>query len=312
MQSRPLQNTVQSQQFNTFFGQTQNYTRQPPQQDPWTGQGPPRNPNTPRSGIAVFDPATDPLDYSAFVNDVDYWAMNNTDPNYLVSPNETMAPPQDLFAIAAQQNFIQQQANNRTQNQPQMQTDNRIEMKFTPASPRPDSQNFVNLDATSPLFTETYITGTDSYQPASPTTSSIDHPVRTSFQRGVASPQASAASPGGSEGMYSSYTQSEANMMIDPYPNKPFDTRLPPAPSPVEVMGEGSFDASPEPESQLGRRTSSNKGTGRPGGRQLGTHLDPKVAKSAHDMRKIVACWHCVLQRDKVRFWISLFLRRLD
>lgn len=31
----------------------------------------------------------------------------------------------------------------------------------------------------------------------------------------------------------------------------------------------------------------------------MGTHLDPRVAKSAHDMRKIVACWHCVLQRDK-------------
>jgi hypothetical protein len=31
----------------------------------------------------------------------------------------------------------------------------------------------------------------------------------------------------------------------------------------------------------------------------LGTHLEPTVAKAAHDMRKIVACWHCVLQRDK-------------
>ena len=38
----------------------------------------------------------------------------------------------------------------------------------------------------------------------------------------------------------------------------------------------------------------------RPRGRALGSHLEPKVAKAARDMRKTVACWHCVLQRDKV------------
>ena len=46
-----------------------------------------------------------------------------------------------------------------------------------------------------------------------------------------------------------------------------------------------------------------SRGVNRPAGRAVGTHLEPKVAKAAHDMRKIVACWHCVLQRDRVTFF---------
>lgn len=59
-----------------------------------------------------------------------------------------------------------------------------------------------------------------------------------------------------------------------------------------------SFDASPEPDlvgNSAGKTVTKSGG----GGRALGTHLEPTVAKAAHDMRKIVACWHCVLQRDK-------------
>ncbi|KAF2809393.1 uncharacterized protein BDZ99DRAFT_28134 [Mytilinidion resinicola] len=37
----------------------------------------------------------------------------------------------------------------------------------------------------------------------------------------------------------------------------------------------------------------------RPGGRKLGGHLRPEVAKDAHRMRKIGACWRCVIQRDR-------------
>lgn len=39
----------------------------------------------------------------------------------------------------------------------------------------------------------------------------------------------------------------------------------------------------------------------RSGGRLLGSHLQPAVAADANMMRKVVACWRCVLQRDKVR-----------
>jgi len=67
--------------------------------------------------------------------------------------------------------------------------------------------------------------------------------------------------------------------------------------STVSAVPELSFDASPEPESS---QSAAQKAlAAKSGGRALGTHLEPTVAKAAHDMRKIVACWHCVLQRDK-------------
>jgi hypothetical protein len=55
-----------------------------------------------------------------------------------------------------------------------------------------------------------------------------------------------------------------------------------------------AYDGMLEPESATSARNLAKNG-----GRALGTHLEPEVAKAAHDMRKISACWHCVLQRDK-------------
>lgn len=304
MQSRPLPNTLPSQPYSNYFGQ--NYPNQPPRQDPWNGQGPPRNPNVPRSGMAVFDPVTDPvsppIDYSAFVNDVDYWTMNNTDPNYLISPNDPMAPPQDVFSTAQQHFFRQQQQQQQRQqqtlmqprNQSQIQNSSPIEMRLTTASPRPDSQNFVNYNSASSLFKNNYVTD------------SVPSSLMTSIEQAPNSPLASASSPGGSEGMFSSYQQSDPGMVLDPYPAETFDTQFLPPPSPVRPSPNRSvhgltFDLSPEPEHHNIRRSGVSKVTGRPGGRALGTHLPAKVAKAAHDMRKTVACWHCVLQRDKVR-----------
>ncbi|KAF2684912.1 hypothetical protein K458DRAFT_28082 [Lentithecium fluviatile CBS 122367] len=307
MQGRPLQNTFPSQPHSNYFG-GQNYTSQPPRQDPWNGQGPMRNPNLPRSGMAVFDPVTDPvpqqIDLSTFVNDVDYWTMNNTDPNYLISPNDP-APPQDVFPTAQQifqqrqqrQQPQQQQSFMQPQNQQQIQNSSPIEMRLTTASPKPDSQGFVNFNSQSPLFTNNYITD------------SVPSSLITSIEQAPNSPMASASSPGGSEGMFSSYQQSDPGMVLDPYSNEAFDTQFLPPPSPVRpspnrsipevTFPEVIFDFSPEPEHQTSRRSGASKPSGRPGGRALGTHLDAKVAKAAHDMRKTVACWHCVLQRDK-------------
>lgn len=307
MQSRPLSSTLSStltsQPYSSYFGQ--NYSNQPSRQDPWTGQGPPRNPNVPRSGTAVFDPVTDPvpthIDYSAFVNDVDYWTLNNTDPNYLISPNDPVAPPQDHLFTTAEQNFFQQQQQHRTlaqaQRQPQVQNNSPIEMRVTNASPTPDANNFVNYNHTSSLFTNNYVT---EGAPSS---------LITSIELAPNSPLMSASSPGGSEGMFSSYQQSDPGMVLDRYPGEHLDTQfLPPAspnrPSPNRSIPEVTFDISPEPEHlsehPAVRRSGASKVTGRPGGRTLGTHLPAKVAKAAHDMRKTVACWHCVLQRDKV------------
>src|SRR5689334_23201095 len=81
---------------NTF---TQNYTTQPPRQDPWNGQAPARSPITPRSGGVIFDPMTDTVNYSEYpnLNSVESWRLNYTDPNYLLSPSEQVPPPQETF-----------------------------------------------------------------------------------------------------------------------------------------------------------------------------------------------------------------------
>lgn len=68
------------------------------------------------------------------------------------------------------------------------------------------------------------------------------------------------------------------------------------------TIPEFTFERSPEPDSYKSNANLKNlnlKMLSKSGGRALGTHLEPKVAKAAHDMRKTVACWHCVLQRDK-------------
>lgn len=304
--ARQVQNVMAPQSFHNFGNQ--NYTNQPPAQDPWNGQGPPRNPITPRPGIAVFDPMTDPVDYSgsAYMS-VDYWASNNTDPNYLISPNAVEAP-QELFPMAP---FMQQPDNNRADAQSQIQDTSPIEMRLITASPSPDSQNFVNYTAESDLFTSNYVTGSG-FSPA----------LVTPVDQTPNSPLASASSPGGSDAIFSSYQCSDPGMDLDPYPFEGFNTHFVPPPSSVEMepspsrmmQSDGLLDVSPEPEPkpQPTRRSGATKGSGRPGGRALGTHLEPKVAKAAHDMRKIAACWHCVLQRDKVRYLDLLFASCLD
>jgi hypothetical protein len=300
MQSRPLPHTLPPQPFSNYYGQ--NYPNQPPRQDPWNGQGPLRNPNQARPGIAVFDPVTDPIsppiDCSAFVNTVDYWTMNNTDPAYLLSPNDPMAPPQDLFTTSQQhlfqQQHPQQQTMLRAHYQGQIHNSSPIEMRLTAASPPPDSQNFVNYNSSSPLFTNNY------------TTESVSSSLTNSIEQVPNSPLVSASSPGGSEGMFSSYQHSDPGMAYDQCAAETFDNQFLPPPSPVRPSPNRSvhgvtFDFSPEPEHHTTRRAGPSRATGRPGGRALGTHLPAKVAKAAHDMRKTVACWHCVLQRDKVR-----------
>ncbi len=113
-----------------------------------------------------------------------------------------------------------------------------------------------------------------------------------------------AASLSSSDGIFSSYQPSDSDMMMDPFPAQRFGHKPPPSTSSLEMdylnTGEASemnFGLSPEPESS--RSVMATKGLSKSGGRALGTHLEPKVAKAAHDMRKTVACWHCVLQRDK-------------
>lgn len=324
-----MQNSLPSPYFHHYLGQ--NYISQPPGQDPWSGQGPLRNPEQPRSGIAIFDPASDnvaPVIFSDLVSDVvsdiDYWTSNNTDPNYLISPSQPTAPPQDFVFNATPHAFVQRpqqsQQTGRVQThqaqvyrhtppevrptraqpsprnwvQPQrrIQDSSPIDLRVTNASPSPDAHNFVNYDPTSSLFTDNY----------------INHSLPSSVEHASSSPLAPASSPGGSEGMFSSYQTSDRGMALDTYFHDTLDRGFLPTPSPVYAARspassvELTFDLSPEePEHRPARRSGGSRATGRPGGRALGTHLDARVAKAAHDMRKTVACWHCVLQRDKAR-----------
>lgn len=245
----------------------------------------------------MFDPISDPTLYTDFPNnDINFWTANFTDPNLLVSPSEPMVPPQDMmFGLAAQHrgsqgSFIQSP----------------VEFRFNGALQPPNQPSlvqpsFVNYDASSALITDNYIVP-NQLVPTSPSVSSVGQYPQPFYQPAL-SPQPSAPSPGSSEGNHSH--QRSDYEMLETLPacrsnNATFSPSQPStrgSASPAQPVPEFSFDTSPEPEHL--RRESTSKGTAKSGGRALGTHLDPRVAKSAHDMRKIVACWHCVLQRDK-------------
>jgi hypothetical protein len=320
-QARPQQSTFLPQQYIHYQGPT--FANQT---DPWNSEQPMRSPDAPHSGIVLFDPATDPSDYSAFINPhvvdpvtdpseysafinphVDSWTMNNTDPNYLVSPNEPVMPPQDLFSIATQ-NLVQRQPGRPVAQGPvhahaYAPNSSLIEMRIHRASPSPNSQRFAPYDA--PVLRMG--SRRSSQQHPSPITTSIELPSGMNLPS-AGSPYASASSPGGSEGMFSSYQQSDPDVeRRQSHSHQSFGHTMRPSSSvevefsPSRTLLEAANDLSPDPEGTTGRRqVGPIRSTGRPGGRALGTHLEPKVAKEAHDMRKIVACWHCVLQRDKV------------
>ncbi|CBX97109.1 hypothetical protein LEMA_P102400.1 [Plenodomus lingam JN3] len=286
---------MQDQQLHPMaLPQYQHYDTQPLQHDPWNGQGPARSTIVPRSGHVMFDPATEQLISSGYVTNVDTWRMNHPEPSYLISPSEPTMPPQDNFYFATAQHLAQSSQNQipRTQMANQLP----IEMHLTRASPPPDNQGFINYDASSPFFSD-YHTSSNNL-PSSLTRTAGSH---VAPYEPVISP--TVASPIGSEDMLSSYTQSESGVSADRYFSNQFmQGEVMPSQTlqadylPDRSMPEATFDASPEPETA---QSAAAKALAKSGGRALGTHLEPQVAKAAHDMRRIVACWHCVLQRDK-------------
>jgi hypothetical protein len=275
-----------------------NFTTQPHQQDPWNGEGPPRSIMIPDAGSVMFDPATDTGTGNYYPNNVDSWAWNNTYPPSLLSPSEPMAPPQDSIFPLQSPGFPYQSNGYMTHSQATVPVE--AHLITSPTSTSPNFGEFINFNASSRLITDTYTTP-DQHVPVSPTESSLVNYLQSPVQP-AGSPFVSAGSPGGSDGMVS-YQHSDVDMTFDQAPAPALEQHVPQSQalihgsaSPTGVT-EMSFDASPEPEqSQSG---SATKGSNKSGGRALGTHLEPKVAKAAHDMRKIVACWHCVLQRDK-------------
>lgn len=274
---------------------TPNYTTQPSQHDPWNGQGPSRSSMTPRSGNVIFDAITDPVNYGDYLND---WRINFTDPDYLISPSEHMAPPQENFfpPIAAQNLVYRPQINNSLTHVHHPISP--VGMQIIQPSPPPDQQNFVNYNASSRLFTESYIVE-NRHPPSSPGNSSTGQYARSPYQPPI-SP--SAGSPGSSNGTFS-YQHSDSGMFLDFFPRPQYDRMMPAQNTPMQInhtqaqnMPEVTLEAAPEQESAA---AVAARNLVKNGGRALGTHLEPEVAKAAHDMRKIAACWHCVLQRDR-------------
>lgn len=250
----------------------------------------------PRSGNVIFDMDTDPVNYADFLN-VDSWAATFPDPVNIISPSEPMLPPQDnVFTPGIP--YIPHGSHQHARSG-SMQIQSPVEMQIIGPSPPPDPENFVNYDASSKIFTDAYITTDQSPGPAS-VTSSIQQLQQSPYQQTI-SP--SAASPVSSDGRFSYYQQSDPGMLADHFQPHQIDYTVPASSSVLKLdtlsaahMPDMSFDASPEPESS---RSATAKALAKSGGRALGTHLEPTVAKAANDMRKIVACWHCVLQRDK-------------
>ncbi|KAF2016039.1 hypothetical protein BU24DRAFT_347388 [Aaosphaeria arxii CBS 175.79] len=294
------------------------YMTQPSRQDPWSSQRTPHASAVPQpSGIAHFGSSSDPTLFDSFPSqNIPMWVSDTSDTSSLLSPNEPVVPPQDIFYPFPGQNF-------QSQNQPSLRL-SPVEPLQTELSPSPDSGGFINYDPSSSFFTRQYDIAEQQPQSISPVTpaqvsysaSYVDRISRSSSNMGqsypssflpAVSPQASAPSPGGSEGVFS-YQQSESGLMMEPYPHEYIDTKPPQSHSPLmiehspfEKMSRAAsnsshdFDQGNPSRPQLVSKNSSS----RPGGRALGTHLEPAVAKQAHDMRKITACWHCVLQRDK-------------
>ncbi|KAF2854828.1 hypothetical protein T440DRAFT_387250 [Plenodomus tracheiphilus IPT5] len=282
------------QQHHMSTAQYQHYATQPLQHDPWNGQGPPRSSIVPRPGHVMFDPATEQLMSSGYMTSVDSWRLNHPEPSYLISPSEPAMPPQDNFYTTTPQHLAHHSHNQvpRTQFVNQLP----IGMHLTRTSPPPDNQGFVNYDASSPFFSEYH--GASNNFPSLLARTAANQ--RSAYKPAISPP---AASPISSENMLSSYTHSEPGVMADPYFSNQFmQKEVLPSQNikmdylPATGITEATFDESPEPESS---QSAAAKALAKSGGRALGTHLKPQAAKAAHDMRKIVACWHCVLQRDK-------------
>lgn len=251
---------------------------------------------TPRTGGVMFDAVSDPINGGNYL-DVGLWTESHTDPNYLVSPSEQGVPPQEgFFNNIPSPNLV---------HRPQITIPGHVHnlspvgIQFDQASPPSDQQNFVNYNATSSIFTDSYIIP-NGQSPSSPGNSSNGQYPQSPYPPTI-SP--SAGSPGSSDGVFP-YHQPDPGMMLDSFSIQQLDQGLPTQQftqqqakftvsgnTPVVTYNEAS-----EPESTS---AAALKALGKNGGRTLGTHLEPEVAKAAHDMRKISACWHCVLQRDK-------------
>jgi hypothetical protein len=182
-------------------------------------QPPSTFPTTPRTGGKIFDaiPGPPPLNYGDYPLDckVDTWTQQFTDPNYLISPSEHMV---GRFSNPDTPDLVQQTMPHRPQiNIPPPHTFSSGPIE--PQSPQPaqvelspDMQGFVNYNASSSLFTDSYITERKP-PPSSRGNLSLSHYPHLPCQQ-VVSP--SVVGPDSSSGVFSFH--SDQAMMLDPFP----------------------------------------------------------------------------------------------
>ncbi|OAG19159.1 hypothetical protein CC77DRAFT_188886 [Alternaria alternata] len=93
----------------------------------------------PRSGHVVFDPASDHINYSDYLIDVDSWAAQYTDPSSLISPSEPTTSFQGDLYFPQGQNHPHHSYDHVPRTQ--LPTHQSIEMQLTRASPPPNQQS---------------------------------------------------------------------------------------------------------------------------------------------------------------------------
>ncbi|KAF2200750.1 hypothetical protein GQ43DRAFT_463734 [Delitschia confertaspora ATCC 74209] len=299
---------MDSQPYNHLYGTA--YTRQPTQHDPWNTQAPPRNPNEPQPDIALWDPVTAPqiIDQSVYIQE---WTHNSTDPSILVPPNAPTAPPLDHHQLYLDR-FISP-----------------LPMELTSSSGGTSSYSGDhNFNPTQQYFQELFmgpqsfsspgaslntvgINSTNVQAPLSPYQQTPVSPYQVSVSSFPAaqSPSSDTVFPQQDSGLLPSTTSDHGIILEQPErETKEREAKKSPQPihaaSTVANRSSSLVDTTPErvlfgPEPAAQRSQPRSTAGKPPGGRAVGTHLEPEVAEAAHNMRRIVACWHCVLQRDK-------------
>jgi hypothetical protein len=274
MQSSHIGHMGSQPSYNQSYANT--FSQQSPQQEPWSAVGHLRTANISTSDSLLFDPE------SSMGNMGNDWSTAENF-NYLVSPHS-----QDGYPIDAGLDYANQLSS--------------VDMEFSVSATHQHQVPFVYGQSPS-LVSENYIQ--DPFSRAHSDAASIGAMSRLSSFQAPASPfSAQGGLSPGSEGVFSYQASDpdairEAFQQVESFHNSP---------SPAPTSSNNTVPTSqyadpivygPEPVRSRTSRQPANK----PGGRQLGSHLAPEVAKDAHDMRKVVACWHCVLQRDKVTIW---------
>ncbi|KAF2499762.1 hypothetical protein BU16DRAFT_282695 [Lophium mytilinum] len=274
MPSRPLQTSNVGHMgshpaYNQMYANT--FTQQSPQQEPWSAVGHLRNETVSNSDSLLFDPE------SSISLGSNNWPTATDFSSFLVSPHS----PND-FPLNTGYGYDNQMAS--------------VEMEVSISGPHPDPYTYRQ----SPIVPNAYAQSSLGRAPSDAASTGVM--PRLSPYPDPTSPYSAQGGPSpGSEGVFSSYQPSDPGANMDSF--QPPE-HLKNSPSPAPTSSNASISTSqyaapitygPEPA----RSRTSRQQANRPGGRQLGSHLRPEVAKDAHDMRKVVACWHCVLQRDK-------------